>query len=601
MNSSGGPLRARWMLAWALLLGALGMALALARSPLRPRADFVFNNGGEIESLDPHTAAGIPEGQVARMLFEPLLTKEPPPRLVGGVAERWEPSADGLTWTFHLRPEARWSNGDPITAEDFAWSFRRILTPETGAPSAPMLYCIAGAREFHTGLASDGSPTEPVWGRVAIRALSPLELEITLAHPTPEFLDLMAFHTFSPLHRKSIAAIAQRFPDTWQREWMRPENLVSNGPFVIVERRINDRIRLRRNPLYWDRDRVAFRTVDVLAVERLGTALNLYLTGDIDWLDGTIPPALVTELKDREDFRSAPFLGSYFYRINTTTPPYDDPLVRGALSLAVDRETICDKLLRAGQTPSVAFIPRGRLGSYRSPSIVRYDLEAAHARMERAGYWGADSKPFPPLEIHFNESEMHRDIAEYIAEGWRQTFGIRVQLRSQERKIHLDRQKNLEYTVSRSSWIADMNRVGSFLNIWVSDSENNRTGWSNAAYDELIERANLEQGPKRRMTIFKEAEQILLEEAPLIPIYDYVSQNLANPRLGGMSSNLLNEHYPKTWYWKSNAELAGDRRRLPAQKQRAVARGPKQGLYSKQAQDAARAAAALEGAGGTEQ
>lgn len=599
MISSRGALRARWMLAWALLLGALGTALALARNPVLPRADFVFNNGGEISSLDPHTAAGVSEGRVARALFEPLLSKDESTRIVGGVAESWEASEDGLTTRFSLRPEARWSNGDPITAEDFAWSFRRILSPETAAENAYLLYCIDGAQQFHTGRNSEGEPTERNWGQVGVIVIDDHTLEIRLGRPTPDFLELMAFYAFSPVHRASIAAMRERFPSTWQREWMRPENLVCNGPFVVRERRINDRIRLVRNPLYWDVDNVAMRTIDVLAVERFGTALNMYLTGDIDWLDGTIPPQLIEELQDREDFMTTSYLGTYFYRINTTIPPYDDPLVRGALSLAVDRNAICSKILRAGQTPSTSFVPRGKLGTYRSPTVVRYDVEAAQARMARAGYWGPDSKPLPPIDIHFNESETHRDIAEYIAETWRRTFGLQVRLRSQERKIHLDRQKNLEYSISRSSWIADTARVGSFLGIWVTGGENNRTGWSNPAYDELIELAFNELGNKRRMAYFKEAERILLEESPMIPIYDYVSQNLVNPRLGGLRGNLLNEHFPKYWFWKNDAELKADRARLPAHKRgkehEAKAQGPRQGLYSKAMLEARRGAGKPQG------
>ena len=588
MNSPGGHLRARWAVAWVLLLGALGSALAMARSPLRARADFVFNNGGEVSSLDPHTAAGVPEGRVARALFEPLLSKDPQSLSVTGAgAERFEGLEGGQLYRFHLRPDAKWSNGDPVTAADWVWSFRRLFSPETASESAYLLYSIVGAREYHSGRTEDGEPAEGDWDDVGIQATGEHTLEFRLIRPTADFIELMSFYSFCAVHRASINAVRERHPATWQREWMRPENLVTNGPYTVRERRIGDRLRLTRNPHYWDVENVAFRTIDVLAVERFGTALNLYLTGDVDWLDGTIPPSLVLELKSREDFQSTPYLGTYFYRINTTQPPYDDVRVRKALAYAVDRATICEKILKAGQTPAVAAVPRGRLGAYRSPSLVRYDIELAQARMQRAGYWGPDSKPFPPLEIHFNESEAHRDIAEFIAEGWRRTFGITVRLRSQERKIHLDRQKALEYTISRSSWIADTAQIASFLDIWVTDGENNRTGWGNPDYDELIRLASRELGPKRRRDFYLEAERILLEDMPMIPIYDYVSQNLVNPRLGGFRANLLNEHFPKSWYWKDQAELIRDRAKIPPHRIKlGKVHGPKAGLYSKAAQAA---------------
>jgi len=590
MKSTGGPLRARWVAAWVLLLGALGSALAMVRSPVRPRADFVFNNGGEVMSLDPHTAAGVPEARVARALFEPLMTKEPKNlQVVGGTASSYDGEEGGRLYRFHLRPEARWSNGDPLTAADFAWSFHRILDPETACENAYLLYCIVGAREFHSGLTEDGAPAERDWEQVGIEATDEHTLEIRLVRPNPQFIELMAFHAFVPVHRESILAMRKRYPSTWRREWMRPQNLVTNGPFKVAERRIGDRLRLVRNPFYWDADNVAFRTIDVLSVERFSTALNLYLTGDIDWLDGSIPPTLVKELQTREDFQPAPYLGTYFYRINTTQPPFDDPRVRTALSYAVDRATICDDILGAGQTPSVSFVPRGRLGGYHSPALVRFDSDLARERMTEAGYYGPDSKPFPPIEIHYNQSESHRDIAEFIAEGWRRTFGFTVRLRSQERKIHLDRQKNLDYNISRSSWIADTAQIGSFLDIWVTGGENNRTGWSNEQYDELVRMGSQELGTRRRNDYYQEAERILLQEAPVIPIYDYVSQNLVNPRLGGFHGNLLNEHFPKDWYWKDQRELNQDRQQLSPYRKKVKAPGPQNGLYSKTAQ-AARAA-----------
>ena len=553
--------RLRRVLALLLVLPVAFALLALARRAKLERADFVFNNGNEVSSLDPTTVSGQSEGRVVSALFEGLTVKHAETLApLPGVAEAWEVSRDGLGYTFHLRA-ARWSNGDELNSEDFVWSWRRLLEPETAAPYAHLLWCVRGAEEYSRA-EPDSAERAALWPEVGIRARDASTLEVELEHPTPYFLALTSFHPLYPVHRASLAHFQQRFPERWQSEWIRPGHLVSNGPYKLRDRRVNDRLRLVKNPEYWDARAVAFQTIDVLAVEHAGTALNLYLAGEVDWLD-RVPAQLVPHLRARPDFEPAPYLATYFYRVNTTRPPFDDRRVRRALALAIDRRALCDKILQKGERPSWSLTPLG-LAGYPRPEMAHTsvaadssdheaalakDREEARALLAATGF--GRERPFPALEILFNTSETHRDLAEVIAAGWSSALGIEVKLANQEWKSTLDSQQNLRYDVSRSSWIGDYADPNTFLETFVTGGENNRTGWGNARYDELVAEAAREGDPARRMELLAEAEALLLEDLPILPIYGYVSQNLVNPRLGGFFANVQDEHPMKFWHWKS--------------------------------------------------
>jgi oligopeptide transport system substrate-binding protein len=581
----------------AVALGLLLLAAAarsLAGSTRLPRADVVFVSGGEVASLDPHTATGVPEGRILRALYEGLVARDPATLdPVPAAAASWEVSEDSLEYVFHLRPEGRWSNGDPLTAEDFAWSFRRVLDPETAASYASELDCVVGARAYRTGLDPEGGRIERDPSSVGIEALDALTLRIRLVHPVSYFLHLLAFQAFFPVHRASIEALRARYPDTWRTRWTRPENLVVNGPFTLALRRVSDRMRLAKNPRYWDADRVALDTIDALFLEQSGTALNLYLAGEVDWLDGVIPPLLVQRIVGREDFRRDRYLGVYFLRVNVTRPPLDDSRVRRALALTVPRRQICSLVLKAGQQPATTFIPWGGIGDYRSPRVLGEAPLEAQKLLREAGY--GPNKPFPPIELSYNTSESHRDIAEVTASSWRRNLGIEVRLRNQEWKVHLDAQTALAYDLSRSSWIADHPDPIGFLSIFTSGHENNRTGWADAEYDRLLEEAAVAEAGKRE-ELLAAAEERLLTQCPIIPIYSYVSQNLVNPRLGGFSGNLLDEHDPKHWFWKDDRQLAIERRARGGGGRIVAAPGPRHGKFSPE-QTRAMQARAAEAAG----
>ncbi len=546
--------------AFALLGALLALLVAATCHGRLERADFVFNNAAEITTLDPAAVSGIPEGRVMVALYEGLTVRDPKTsEPLPGVAENWEISRDGKTYVFHLRADARWSNGERVSAQDFEWSWRRLLTPETAAPYAYLLRCVRGARAYSR------EPVDRLWAEVGIRAEDVRTLAVELESPTPYFLHLTSFHALFPVHRPTLERARERSPETWQVEWVRPENIVTNGPFVISERRINDRMRLVKNPFYWDERSVAMRTIDVLAVEGLNTMLNLYLCGEVDWID-RVPTTLIPRLLPREDFDPVPYLATYFYRVNVTRPTLADARVRRALGLAIDRRAICRKITKKGESPSFSLTPLG-LTDYPRPEMEHapresddsnqseaFELDCARAAdlLSSAGF-GPRGRPFPPIEIHYNTSEAHRDIAEVIADGWRRYLGIDARLLNQEWKVYLDTQTTLGFDVSRSSWIGDYADPNTFVELFVTGGENNRTGWSNPRYDALVRDAARELDPARRLELLASAETILLDELPVLPIYSYVTQNLVHPGLGGFFENPRDDHFPKFWYWKADA------------------------------------------------
>ncbi len=570
---------------WLALLVLAPTALAVwiashAFGAKLERADFVFDNSAEVSSLDPATANGVPESRLIRALYEGLFLRDPTsgaPELA--LAEGLRAAPDGKSWTFAIRKNARWSNGDVITAHDFEWNLRRVLEPATGSGFAQELWCIRGAKEFNTGVDAQGKSIERDWSKVGVKATDDVTLTIDLDHPVTYLTDLLACYQLCPVNRRALEAAQAKWPTSWQTEWTKPENIVVNGPYKLASRRLNDRTRLVKNGDYWDADHVAFATIDALAIENASTAFNLYDAGEIDWVDGTVPSSLVTKLLPRDDFTPRAYMATYFYRVNTTKPPLDNKQIRKALFLTLNRPSICDKLLKAGQRPNYSVVPWGRLGSYVAPQTRHEDGRMAKALLKAAGF-GPDGKKFPPLEILYNTSESHRDIAELVAETWSQFLDAPVTLKSQEWKSYVDAQTNLNYDVSRSSWIADYPDPLTFFAVFESDSENNRTGWKNKKYDDLVEAARREGDPNTRNALFQQAEIILIDELPIIPIYSYVSQDLVDPRLGGFGINALNDQSPKHWYWMDDYELQKSRKKLSKRERKVPSHGPREGLYS---------------------
>jgi oligopeptide transport system substrate-binding protein len=515
-----------------------------------PREDVLrFNNGNEPETIDPALVSGQSDGRIARALFEGLTvpdarTLEPRP----AQAARWETSGDGLTWTFHLRSGLVWSDGTPLTARDFAWSWRRVLLPATASRNANLLHVIAGAEAFAAGDTAS----------LGLAAPDDTTLVVRLARPVPHFLHLLACPAWLPVPRQPV--------ERWGDAWIRPGHVVSNGAFTLERWRQNDRFELARNPRYRDAARVRLARVVAYSVDDLNTATNLYKAGRLDWnTSGYIPSPYVPWLRSYADFRSAPFQAVYFYSVNVTRRPYDDRRVRRALNLALDREAIARDLLKGTREAWDRLTPQGYPG-YAAPPGIGYDPEAARAALAAAGYPGG--RGFPKLAILFNTSEDHRRIAEAVQAMWTKTLGIRVELQNMEWGSTLQATTSLQYDVARRSWIGDYLDPGTFLDIMRGDDGNNRTGWRDARYDGLLRAAAAEPDPAARLKLLSRAEAILLADGPVIPVYHYATVELVKPYVRGIFSNALDLHpLESVWIdhgWKPGAEAeAGHRGAQP--------------------------------------
>lgn len=501
--------------------------------------------------------------------------------------------AGDALWTAHDGTRARAPFGGVVAAIEARDAVLGVM-PANDVRAGWRVELQVGATARQGALDAQRLFTEPDWRATAfsfvgVSTSDDYTLHVRLHSPTPYFIDLTGFYPLFPVHRPSLEFAQSEWPETWQVEWLRPDRLVTNGPYYVTDRRINDRIRLTKNERYWDADHVAINTIDILAVESYVTMMNLFLTGEVDWID-RMTPNLVPRLIKREDFRPEPYLGTYFYRVNVTRAPFDNVLVRKALALAIPRVAITDKILKAGQLPNWSLMPHGIPG-YDKPELEHAprgegideatafaaDCERARGLLTEAGYPGGEG--LRAIEINYNTSEAHRDIAEVIGATWQKELGIGVKLANQEWKVYLDSQRTLDYDLSRSAWIGDYADPNTFSDLWVTGGENNRTSWGDPRYDASIRAAASEPDEAKRMQHLMDAERVLMEELPILPIYTYVTQNMVNPRLGGFYENLQDEHFPKWFYWRDDAELKELRAQLPKHLSVVPAVGPANGQY----------------------
>lgn len=484
--------------------------------------------GTEPAGLDPHLTTGLTEFNVMIALMEGLTTIDAETMEVrSGVAESWEISNDGKTYTFHFDSDAHWSNGDPVTASDFLFSFERILAPALGAPYAYMLYPMRGAKAFNKNEISDFS-------LVGVSAPDASTLVIELESPTPYFLSLLTHNSWWPVHPPTIlkhGSMTDRIS-----KWTRPENHVGNGPFKLDHWRLNHSIVATKNPHYRESasvklNRIRFLPIDINSEEHAFRANQLHMTSSVpihrlDWYRQHCP----------ENLFIYDALGVYYYIINTTRPPLKDPRVRKALAYSIDRESLTEHILKAGQKPAYNFTPPNT-GGYTAGIRLPYDPEKARALLAEAGFPGGAN--FPKFELLFNNSESHHSIAEAIQQMWKKELGIDIQLHSQEWKVYLSTRESMKFDVARAAWFGDYNDPYTFLNLAESDNGNNHTGWKNADYDKLLKKSVTANDSMVRRSIFQQAEELLMEEMPVIPIYFYVSSKLVDQSVKGFKPNIL--------------------------------------------------------------
>jgi oligopeptide transport system substrate-binding protein len=487
-----------------------------------------FGNGTEPQDLDPQVVTGVPENKIVNSLFEGLVVEAADG--VGtapGVAERWSVSADGLVWTFHLRANARWSDGQPLTAADFLASYRRILTPSLGAEYAYKLHHVIGAEAYNRGELTDFTQT-------GFKALDDHTLQITLRHRTPFLLDAMKHYSWFPVPTHVIArhgGLARK-----GSAWTRPENIVGNGPFVMRSWVPNQKIVVERSPTYWDAATVGLDQIHFYAIESMDTEERMFRTGRLHRTNELPLSKIIPYRRDHpEAYRQDPYYGTYFYRLNVTRPPLDDVRVRRALALAIDRESLVNNVTRGGQQPAYNFCPPS--DHFESRARLEGDLATARALLAEAGY--PEGRGFPRVDLLFNTSENHRVIAEAIQQMWRRNLGINVGLTNQEWKVYLDSQRTLSYDICRAGWIGDYPDPHTFMDMWVTDGGNNNTGWSHAEYDRLAAASLQSATEEERFAIYQRMDQILAEEVPIIPIYFYTRIYALDPRVQGWPPNLL--------------------------------------------------------------
>ncbi len=523
--------RALLLLPLGLLLCACGRRETTVERGIR-EGILHIGNLSEPQDLDPHAVTGVTEHNIISALIEGLVTEDPRTlEPTPGVARKWEILDNGHRYRFHLRPDARWSNGDPVTAQDFAFSFRRILSPERGAPYAYMLFPLVRAEAFNKGEIDDFS-------QVGVQVVDPLTLELTLHTAIPHFLPKLMHQSWFPVH-----------PDTIRKHggmhaidsgWTRPASFVGNGPFVLREWHQNRHISVSRNPYYWDRENLHLNGIvfypigDHTIEERAFRAGQLHVTG-------TIPVDRIEHYRlNQPDFlHIEPYLGVYYFLLNTQRPPLNDPRIRRALALSVDRERISRTITRAGEQPALHFTPP-ETGNYTARTKLSGSIDEARQLLAEAGF--PEGHGFPSLVLLYNTADTHARIAEAVQQMWINTLGIRIQLVNMDWKVYLEQTQAGQYDIARAGWIGDYLDPETFLNLWVTDGGNNRARWSNPQYDALIRLAATTADPEQRYEAFQKAEAILIEEMPVIPLYFYRSKSLVHPAVKGWHPNVLDRH-----------------------------------------------------------
>lgn len=517
---------------------AIVLALLAATPSVALAAGLHLGNGAEPESLDIHRSSGVSEANIQRDLFEGLVTLGPDASLLPGAAENWVISDDGVTYTFQLRPDGRWSNGDPVTANDFVYAIRRGLTPETAADYAFILYPIDNAEAVTRGEITD-------LDMLGVRAVDDLTLEITLKAPTPYFLDMLTHPMAFPLHQASVESHGEA--------WTRPGNMISNGAYVLEEWVPQDHIKLAKNTAFHAADEVQVDEVYFHPTEDVGQELKRYRADELD-ITYDVPADQIAWIVDNlnDEYENFPYLGTYYYAINTTIAPFkDNPALRQALNLAIDRELLTEKITRAGEIPAYSFIPPGVMHyeqqTVDSQTMTKQERETrARDLYAEAGF--SSENPLQ-VEILYNTSDNHKKIAIAIAAMWKQVLGVNATLRNEEWKVYLASRDEKNFEVSRSSWIGDYNDANTFLEIFLSDAgPMNAPGFSLARFDELVRAAALETDLVERAHMLEEAERLFLEEAAVIPIYHYTTQHMVKPYVGGWMNNIKDVH-PTRYLW----------------------------------------------------
>ena len=498
-------------------------------------------NGSEPQGIDPHIVTGVPEHHILISLCEGLTIPNPNPKgsdgYIPGTAESWSISDDGKEYIFKLNKNAKWSNGDPVTADDFVWSWKRILTASLGSQYPDMLYYLVGAYEYHNGQIDN-------FDEVGVKAIDTHTLKVNLKNPTPFFIGLLSHYSTWPVHKETV--LKHGDIDDRNGEWTRPGNFVCNGPFQLKTWELNNKIVVEKNPHYYDASMVRLNEIHYYPVSNVMTEDRMFRAGQLH-LTSSMPtqkcPIYIEE--KNPNLKIDPYMGTYFYRINTENETLNDVRVRKALAYSIDRQLLVDKVTQCGQIPAYSFTPPGSNG-YQPSTEIPYDPVLAKQLLAEAGY--SSDNPFPKLEILFNTNEGHRKVALAIQQMWQNELGIEVELVNQDWKVYLSREMVGDFQISRAGWIGDYEDPNTFLDLMRPNRGNNKTGWENMDFDALVEEANTINDQEKRYELLNEAEKILIDNMPIIPLYTYVRVYQLSPDVKGFNPHILDHHHPKFIY-----------------------------------------------------
>ena len=500
------------------------------------KTTLVMNNGTEPESLDPGKTSGVPEDNIERQLLEGLVVVGKDGKIAPGVATSWE-NKDFKVWTFKLRDNAKWSNGDPVTAQDFVYSWQRTTDPKTASPYATYL---ADAHVTNAQAIVDGKAKPDTLG---VKAVDPHTLEVTLTEPVPYFVDMLTHSSVLPVHKGTVEKGGEK--------WTQPGSFVGNGAYTLKEWTVNSKIVLERNKNYWNDAATQINQVEILPIQEETTDVNRFKAGEIDVTANALPTDMFAQLKTDlgAQVHVDPYLCTYYYEFNTKKAPFNDPKVRRALSLALDRDVITEKVMQQGQTPAYAFTPPAT-NDYKAnhPEWEKWSKEQRIAEAKKllneAGY--SDAKPLD-VTLLYNTSENHKKVAVAATALWKQSLGfVNVTLDNKEWKTFLDNRKTGNYQFARAGWCADYNEPSSFLNILKSGNSNNYGKYASADFDAVMAKT-LVAGTtnEQRADLYQQAEVQADKDTPVIPIYHYVSPRLIKPYVEGFSKDPLDKFYFK--------------------------------------------------------
>ena len=509
----------------ALVAGNVATAAVVpAGVQLAEKQTLVRNNGSEVQSLDPHKIEGVPESNINRDLFEGLLISDVDGKPSPGVAEKWE-NKDFKVWTFHLRKDAKWSDGTPVTAQDFVYSWQRLANPNTASPYASYLQYghIVNIDDIIAG-------KKPVTD-LGVKALDDHTFEVTLSEPVPYFYKLLVHSSVSPVPRAAVEKFGEK--------WTQPANIVTNGAYKLKDWVVNERIVLERNTNYWDNAKTVIKQVTYLPISSEVTDVNRYRSGEIDMTYNNMPIELFQKLKKEipNEVHVDPYLCTYYYEINNQKAPFNDVRVRTALKLALDRDIIVNKVKNQGDLPAYSFTPPYTDGAKLvEPEWFKWSQEKRNEEAKKllaeAGYTA--EKPLT-FDLLYNTSDLHKKLAIAAASIWKKNLGANVKLENQEWKTFLDTRHQGNYDVSRAGWCADYNEPTSFLNMVLSDSSNNTVHYKSPAFDKLIADTLKVTDEAQRSELYSKAEQQLDKDSAIVPVYYYVNARLVKPWVGGYS------------------------------------------------------------------